>query len=103
VAVASILAGLTVGVAFVRRQRALANPMIDVGLFRITSFTAVLRINFLAIFVAVGYFLFVAQYLQLVAGLSPLRPACGHCLRRSDSSSAPSLLRGSCGWSVPRS
>jgi DHA2 family multidrug resistance protein-like MFS transporter len=73
VAVASILAGLTVGVAFVRRQRKLANPMIDVGLFRITSFTASLSINFLAIFVAVGYFLFVAQYLQLVAGLSPLR------------------------------
>ena len=28
--------------------------------------------NFLAIFVAFGYFLFVAQYLQLVLGLSPL-------------------------------
>jgi MFS transporter, DHA2 family, multidrug resistance protein len=40
VVVASILAGLTVGVGFVRRQRALAHPMIDIGLFRITSFTA---------------------------------------------------------------
>lgn len=28
--------------------------------------------NFLAIFVAVGYFLYIAQYLQLVAALSPL-------------------------------
>jgi len=70
--VLSILAGLAVGVVFVRRQRTLADPVIDVGLFRITSFNAALATNFLAIFVAVGYFLFVAQYLQLVVGLSPL-------------------------------
>jgi len=73
VAVASMLAGLAVGVLFVRRQRWLADPMIDVRLFRIRAFNAALSINFLAIFVAVGYFLFVAQYLQLVAGLSPLQ------------------------------
>ena len=54
------------------RQRRLADPMIDLGLFRIRSFNAALATNFLAIFVAVGYFLFVAQYLQLVLGLSPL-------------------------------
>jgi DHA2 family multidrug resistance protein-like MFS transporter len=70
--VLSIGAGLVVGVVFVRRQRTLADPVIDVGLFRITSFNAALATNFLAIFVAVGYFLFVAQYLQLVVGLSPL-------------------------------
>jgi MFS transporter, DHA2 family, multidrug resistance protein len=68
----SILVGLVVGVLFVRRQQALADPMIDVGLFRIKAFNAALTTNFLAIFVAVGYFLFVAQYLQLVIGLSPL-------------------------------
>jgi MFS transporter, DHA2 family, multidrug resistance protein len=69
----SILAGLAVGVVFVARQRQLADPMIDVGLFKITRFNAALATNFLAIFVAVGYFLFVAQYLQLVVGLSPLQ------------------------------
>ena len=69
----SIAAGLATGVAFVRRQRRLADPMVDVGLFRITAFNAALATNFLAIFVAVGYFLFVAQYLQLVVGLSPLQ------------------------------
>jgi MFS transporter, DHA2 family, multidrug resistance protein len=69
----SIAAGLAVGVAFVRRQRSLADPMADVGLFRITAFNAALATNFLAIFVAVGCFLFVAQYLQLVVGLSPLQ------------------------------
>jgi DHA2 family multidrug resistance protein-like MFS transporter len=68
----AIVVGLLIGVAFVRRQKGLADPMIDVGLFRITSFNAALAVNFLSIFVAVGYFLFVAQYLQLVVGLSPL-------------------------------
>ncbi|MGH2427660.1 MAG: MFS transporter [Candidatus Limnocylindria bacterium] len=67
-----ILAGLAIGVAWVRRQQSLADPMIDVGLFRIKAFNAALAVNFLAIFVVVGYFLFVAQYLQLVEGLSPL-------------------------------
>jgi DHA2 family multidrug resistance protein-like MFS transporter len=61
-----------VSVLWVRRQQRLANPMIDVGLFRIRSFNAALAVNFLSIFVLVGYFLFVAQYLQLVVGLSPL-------------------------------
>jgi len=70
--VSSVLAGLLVGVLWVRRQLTLADPMIDVRLFRIPSFSASLAVNFLAIFVAVGYFLFVAQYLQLVLGLSPL-------------------------------
>ena len=46
--------------------------MIDLGLFRSRVFNASLATNFLGIFIAVGYFLFVAQYLQLVLGLSPL-------------------------------
>jgi DHA2 family multidrug resistance protein-like MFS transporter len=71
-ALAAIAAGLGVTVAFVFRQRRLADPMIDVRLFTLTRFNAALATNFLAIFVAVGYFLFVAQYLQLVVGLSPL-------------------------------
>jgi MFS transporter, DHA2 family, multidrug resistance protein len=73
VPVATIVAGLVVGALFVRRQLTLSDPMIDVRLFRIPSFSAALAVNFLAIFVAVGYFLFVAQYLQLVVGLSPLQ------------------------------
>ena len=64
--------GLVVGALFVRRQFTLADPMIDLRLFRIPAFSAALAVNVLAIFVAVGYFLFVAQYLQLVLGLSPL-------------------------------
>jgi MFS transporter, DHA2 family, multidrug resistance protein len=67
-----MLAGVAIGVVFVRRQQRLADPMIDVNLFRIGTFNAALATNFLSIFVMVGYFLFVAQYLQLVVGLSPL-------------------------------
>ncbi|MDQ3149503.1 MAG: MFS transporter [Chloroflexota bacterium] len=68
----AILSGVAVGVLWVRRQQSLSDPMIDVNLFRIRSFNAALMVNFLSIFVMVGYFLFVAQYLQLVVGLSPL-------------------------------
>ena len=68
----AILVGLVVGALWVWRQKSLADPMIDVNLFRIRSFNAALAVNFLSIFVMVGYFLFVAQYLQLVEGLSPL-------------------------------
>lgn len=70
--VGSIVVGLVFGGLFVRRQLTLTDPMIDVRLFRIPSFSAALVVNFLAVFVAFGYFLFVAQYLQLVIGLTPL-------------------------------
>ena len=70
--IAAIAAGIAIGALWVRRQTQLKDPMIDISLFRLPRFNAALAINFLAIFVAVGYFLFVAQYLQLVAGLSPL-------------------------------
>jgi DHA2 family multidrug resistance protein-like MFS transporter len=47
--------------------------MLDLSLFRIPAFSASLAVNFLTVFVAIGYFLFVAQYLQLVLGLSPFQ------------------------------
>jgi DHA2 family multidrug resistance protein-like MFS transporter len=69
----AIVAGLAIGVLFVRRQRTLADPLIDLNLFRIPVFSVSLATNVIGIFVAVGYFLFIAQYLQLVVGLSPLQ------------------------------
>ncbi|MGH2534153.1 MAG: MFS transporter [Thermomicrobiales bacterium] len=68
----AILAGLAVGVLFVRRQQTLADPLIDVQLFRIPAFSASLATNLLVGFAAFGTFLFIGQYLQLVEGLSPL-------------------------------
>jgi MFS transporter, DHA2 family, multidrug resistance protein len=71
-AASAVVVGLVVGVAFAQRQLRLADPMIDLRLFRSTTFNASLATNLAGIFIAVGYFLFVAQYLQLVLGLSPL-------------------------------
>ena len=67
----SILAGLAVGAVFVRRQLALADPLIDLRLFRVPAFSASLAVYGLGVFVLFGGFLFGPQYLQLVLGLSP--------------------------------
>jgi DHA2 family multidrug resistance protein-like MFS transporter len=71
-AAAAILAGLAIGFAFVRRQRKLADPLIDLTLFASPAFSTSVGVNILGAFVAFGSFLFTAQYLQLVLGLSPL-------------------------------
>jgi MFS transporter, DHA2 family, multidrug resistance protein len=68
----AILAGLVVGVVFVRRQHRLADPLLDLRLFRSPAFSASLATNLLSFFVGFGSLLFIAQYLQLVLGLSPL-------------------------------
>jgi MFS transporter, DHA2 family, multidrug resistance protein len=96
--VAFVLTGLLLGTLFLRRQRSLADPLIDVRLFAIPSFNGALATNVLTIFVAVGYFLFIPQYLQLVLGLSPLQAglwslpsAIGFTI---SSNLAPRVLRG---------
>ena len=71
--VLSILAGLAIGAVFVRRQRKLADPLIDLRLFRVPAFSASLAAYTLATFVAFGVFIFIAQYLQLVLGFSPMK------------------------------
>ena len=69
----AILAGIAVGVAFVRRQRRLREPLIDLALFRIPAFSAAIATNILGFLATFGTFLFIAQYLQSVIGLSPLQ------------------------------
>lgn len=64
--------GLLVGAYFFQRQSELADPLIDVGLFRVRGFTAALTINIVGLFVIFGTFLFIAQYFQLVLGMGPL-------------------------------
>jgi DHA2 family multidrug resistance protein-like MFS transporter len=72
-AAAAIIAGLAIGAAFVRRQRRLPDPLIDLALFRSPAFSAAIATNVLGFLATFGTFLFVAQYLQSVIGLSPLR------------------------------
>jgi DHA2 family multidrug resistance protein-like MFS transporter len=69
----AILAGLGVGMVFLRRQRTVADPMLDLGLFRIRAFSVSLAAYALSIAVTFGAFVFILQHLQLVLGLSPLR------------------------------
>jgi DHA2 family multidrug resistance protein-like MFS transporter len=68
----SIVASAAFGLVFVRRQQTLADPLIDLRLFRVPAFNASLASYLLGTFVGFGAFVFVAQYLQLVVGLSPL-------------------------------
>jgi MFS transporter, DHA2 family, multidrug resistance protein len=71
-AAVSIVAGLALGVVFLRRQLRLKDPFVDLDLFRVPAFSASLAANTLSIFVIGGAFLFIAQFMQLVVGLSPL-------------------------------
>jgi len=73
VAAFTIVTGLVVGIVFLRRQRLLAHPLIDLHLFRSRAFSASLGVYLLATLVAFGAYIFIAQYLQLVLGLSPLK------------------------------
>jgi MFS transporter, DHA2 family, multidrug resistance protein len=74
-AILALVAGLAFGLVFVRRQQTMASPLLDLRLFRHRAFTAALGILLLAGAVSGGVGFLFAQYLQLVAGLSPLRAA----------------------------
>jgi DHA2 family multidrug resistance protein-like MFS transporter len=72
IAALTFAGGIVAGLVFVRRQRRLSEPLIDLSLFRSAAFSASLAVNIFGFFVAFGTFLLIAQYLQLVLGLSPL-------------------------------
>jgi MFS transporter, DHA2 family, multidrug resistance protein len=92
-----IVAGVVLGVVFVLRQRTLPDPLIDLRLFRIPAFSVSLAAGLLALFTWAGTYLFLAQYLQLVEGLSPLEagiwllPAAGGSI--AGSMLSPALTR----------
>ncbi|WP_255247610.1 MFS transporter [Kineosphaera limosa] len=65
------LAGATILWLFVRRQRRLASPMIDVRLFSEPGFSGAVTTNVLAVFALVGAMFFLPQYLMLVQGMNP--------------------------------
>jgi DHA2 family multidrug resistance protein-like MFS transporter len=70
--VAAIVAGALVSASFVLRQRKLASPLLDLGLFGNRAFSGTLLILLVIAVIMGGIGLLVPQYLQLVAGLSPL-------------------------------
>lgn len=64
--------GAAIGWVFVRRQRKVADPLLDLRLFRSRTISSMLCIMLLGLIIYGGLNLNVSQYLQLVQGLSPL-------------------------------
>jgi len=70
---ALLLAGLAIGVAFVRRQSRIDYPLIELRLFAIPSFRTAIMAYGLSCLAMFGIYIFIAQYLQMVLALSPLQ------------------------------
>ncbi|SDL76452.1 MFS transporter, DHA2 family, multidrug resistance protein [Geodermatophilus siccatus] len=72
----SVLVGLAAGLGllrtFVRRQRRLAEPLLDLRLFGSRAFSVAVTTNLLTVFALLGLLFFLPQYLMLVLGMSPL-------------------------------
>ncbi|MER5208790.1 MFS transporter [Streptomyces sp. NPDC002825] len=71
----SVVAGLLLGLVFVRRQARLDHPMVDLRLVRTPAYGGSLVVNLLAMAATVGFAVFLTQYLQSVLGQSPLEAA----------------------------
>ncbi|MEU0488480.1 MFS transporter [Nocardiopsis sp. NPDC006139] len=69
----AVAAGLAVGAVFVRRQRTLERPMVDLRLFADRSFSTSIGVMTLGSCLMMGINLFVAQYLQMVLDMSPFQ------------------------------
>ncbi len=71
-----VLVGLAAGLGllwtFVRRQRRLAEPLLDLRLFGSRAFSVAVTTNLLTVFALLGLMFFLPQYLMLVLGMSPL-------------------------------
>jgi MFS transporter, DHA2 family, multidrug resistance protein len=74
-AAAAIALGLVVGFVFLRRQRLLPYPLLDVRLFRSSGFSIAVAAICASVFVVGGIFFFLAQYLQLVRGQAAVEAA----------------------------
>ncbi len=71
-AVVAVVAGVLVGVVFVRRQRRLTSPLLDLRLFANRSFRSALATMLATGIVMAGVSLMSILYLQAVRGLSPM-------------------------------
>ncbi|MFF8957375.1 MFS transporter [Streptomyces sp. NPDC014894] len=73
ISLVAIALGVATGVTFVRRQRRLAEPLLDLGLFRIPAFAVSAGGMIVVGIILFGTSLLTTQYLQLVLGFSPLK------------------------------
>lgn len=95
---AALITGLVLGRIFVRRQRTLASPLIDVSLFSNPGFTWAVVSSVMAIFSLAGLFYFFSQYLQLVREYPTLKAG----IAELPSSAASVLIVVVVGWVVAR-
>src|SRR5204862_245465 len=80
---------VVLGVAFIRRQHRLADPLIDLKLFRVPTFRVSLVTFTLTTLVLFGSYIYIGQYLQLVRGASPsLRAAAEETLGGANAAAA---------------
>ncbi|MFI0451889.1 MFS transporter [Actinomadura sp. 6N118] len=71
--IATTLIGLAIGALFVRRQRQLADPLLDLSLFGNRNFTVSLGTLTITVIFMLGTQFLMAQYMQMVLGLPPLQ------------------------------
>ncbi|WP_326538389.1 MFS transporter [Pseudorhodoferax sp.] len=69
----AVLAGVAIGVLFVRRQRTLPYPLLDLRLLADRRIRLAIAIYGLTGLAMAGTYLLMTQYLQLVLGLAPLQ------------------------------
>ncbi|MFC5290512.1 MFS transporter [Actinokineospora guangxiensis] len=75
VPVAALVLGLVLAVVFLRRQRRIAYPLVDLAMFGDRTFGTAIGINLVAMFCFIGSMMFTNQYLQLVLGMRPFEAA----------------------------
>ncbi|MFP3992317.1 MFS transporter [Streptomyces sp. E11-3] len=72
---AGIVLGAVAALLFVRRQATVAEPMIDLKLFRHRAFSGSIALSVVAKWAMIGISVFSTQYLILVIGMTPLKAA----------------------------
>lgn len=70
--VAAVAVGVAAGAVFVARQGRLADPLLDLRLFKVGAFTAALVILMVSMLGTGGGYLFITGFLQMVEGLTPM-------------------------------
>jgi DHA2 family multidrug resistance protein-like MFS transporter len=68
---AMIAVGVLFGIGFLRRQRRIAYPLLDLSLFRQPKFAPAITAYALSCFAMFGLYVLITQHLQLVSALSP--------------------------------
>jgi DHA2 family multidrug resistance protein-like MFS transporter len=74
-ALLAIAVGFAFAVVFVRRQARMADPLVDVSLFRGSAFTAAFGAYVVMVLASAGLGFLAAQYLQVVIGMRPFAAA----------------------------